>query len=89
MPLKIRKSDIKLSKSGLELIQEERRRQIAKGYTPEFDQRWTKWELRRAAENYFDAHMIRWRPWLKGGPNRMWNWPREKWKPSPETASGS
>jgi hypothetical protein len=79
-----RVSDIKLEKSGMELIQEERRRQIAKGYTAEYDQRWTKWELRAAADNYLDAHRIRWHDRLNGGPNRKWRWPLEKWKPTPD-----
>jgi hypothetical protein len=77
-------SDITLEKSGMELIRVERQRQIAKGYTPEYDQRWKKWELRAAADNYLDAHRIRWNERLKGGPNRKWKWPVEKWTPSPD-----
>jgi hypothetical protein len=37
-----------------------------------------------AADNYLDAHWIRLREWLKGGPNRKWKWPLDKWKPSPD-----
>jgi hypothetical protein len=40
--------------------------------------------LRAAADNYLDAHWIRLLEWLKGGPNRKWKWPLDKWKPSPD-----
>jgi hypothetical protein len=52
-------SNIPLEKSGMELIHEERRRQIEKGYTPEYDRRWTKWELMAAADNYLRMRCAR------------------------------
>ena len=68
-------------KSGIEMIQEERQRQIAYGFTPEFDLRWEKRELIRAAENYLQASWQRHQPDGKC-PNAKWPWTRGKWKPS-------
>jgi hypothetical protein len=87
--------DIVLPKDGMAMIMEERQRQTADGYTAEYDQRWSKWQLRRAAEAYERASRERLRkvyekpPWTKyrpdpDGPGRKWPWPLEKWKPRPD-----
>src|SRR5688572_21648805 len=72
-----------LEKSGMDFILEERRCQIEKGYTPEHDQRWKRWELRRAADNYLEAPFHRLRRPIRMR-NRKWPWFFDKWTPSPD-----
>lgn len=64
-------------RTGIELIAEERRRQIAiEGWTPEHDDKHKGGELSTAAACYSAPHideLVSWWPW-----NKKW------WKPTPE-----
>lgn len=70
-------------KTGLELIAEERKRQIeVLGYTAQEDSKYTT-ELFQAACCYYAAHRIR---ALGDGTDPLpssWPWDEEHWKPSP------
>lgn len=74
-------------KTGIELITEERQRQIdAEGWTPEHDDKTnTNGELARAASCYVLA------PWLKEStqhgltaPEKFWPFPVRWWRPVPQ-----
>jgi hypothetical protein len=66
-------------KTGIELIAEERQRQIdQEGYSPEHDDGYTNDDLRWAAGCYLlDGHLF-----IDDIPAsyRFWPWPRETWK---------
>lgn len=74
-------------KTGIELIAQERQRQIEKkGYTPERDKQYTKRELFIAGCCYLAAKRMRaicgneYDPFI---PPNDWPWSSESWKPSP------
>ncbi|MCK9446652.1 hypothetical protein M0Q50_07300 [bacterium] len=72
----------KLIKSGIELITEERNRQIeSEGYTPEHDSEHTDDSIACAAAMYAlperHRHLNNWIPFC-------WQWSRKFWKPSPD-----
>lgn len=70
-------------KTGIELITEERARQMSgEGYTAEHDDRHSNQELQRAAESYFlSADMLR-QGFQSIRPPDMWPWEKEWWKPA-------
>jgi hypothetical protein len=77
-----RLSDIILEKEGPQLIAEERQRQIAKGYTPEYDQRWKNQELTMAARVYLCpvyTSMLKDDAWRLHSRS-YWRWPIEKFQ---------
>ena len=70
--------------TGIEIIAEERKRQIEKeGWTPEHDDQHKEWELSCAAQHYIDAAaakffgMLDWKRLPFG-----WPWSVDWWKPS-------
>jgi len=66
-------------KTGIELIAEERDRQIsAEGWTPEHDNGHTNGELAAAAASYALAS------WSRTTAEEMWPWGREEYKPQPD-----
>ena len=69
-------------KSGVDLIAEERQRQIeSEGYTPEEDLNYVKGELADAAACYASL-TVRDHPLSFKLPN-TWPWNRDSWKPVP------
>ncbi|UBM58258.1 hypothetical protein LAG90_15750 [Marinilongibacter aquaticus] len=76
----------KMMKTGIELIAEERQRQIEKeGWTPEHDARHDTGDLAHAAAAYASAELYR-RTTSPGYNNTPPIWPFEStwWKPTPE-----
>lgn len=67
-------------KTGIELIAEERQRQIeVEGWTPAHDSQHDESELLFAAEAYLM------RPFMKNEDLiKLWPWHKEWWKPTPE-----
>ncbi len=64
-------------KTGIELITEERERQInAEGYTPEHDDEHVNGEIAAAAGCYALSN------WSLTDCERLWPWSAESWKPS-------
>jgi hypothetical protein len=73
-------------KTGIELIAEERQRQIEKeGWTPEHDDQHNTGDLAHAAAAYASAELYR-RTTSEGYDNTPHIWPFERkwWKPTPE-----
>lgn len=63
-------------KTGVELIADERRRQIeVEGWTPQHDDQWTRFELSRAASCYLHASE-------SALITRFWPFDWKWWKPS-------
>lgn len=70
-------------KTGIELITEERERQItAEGYTPKHDDAHGNQELQRAAESYLLSAKMTLTGFRSFRPPDMWPWEKEWWKPS-------
>jgi hypothetical protein len=75
-----------MKKTGIELIAEERQRQIEKeGWTPEHDAHHDTGDLALAAAAYASAELYR-RTTSEGYDNTPHIWPFERkwWKPTPE-----
>jgi hypothetical protein len=71
-------------KTGIELIADERARQIAKeGWTPEHDDHHTRGELLDASLSYCRAAINVGHPAMQRPP-REWPWEAIWWKPSPD-----
>lgn len=73
-------------KNGIQLIAEERQRQIEQeGFTPERDKQYKEGELARAAAAYASADVYR-SATSKGYDNtpHIWPWGSEWWNPTPE-----
>lgn len=69
-------------KTGLELIAEERQRQIeSKGFCAERDDTYVKLELLKASACYVAAEEMR---EIDFDVSEVWPWPMETWKPSPD-----
>jgi hypothetical protein len=74
------REDLGIIKSGIELISEERERQIKKeGWSALHDSQHKRDELSRAAACYALPH--RFRDLLKNGRPKLWPWSRDWWKP--------
>lgn len=74
-------------KTGIELIAEERLRQINDlGYTFENDDKYTNEELCKVSANYILAKLVRDNEILSLFKGRIINWPWDEkhWKPTPE-----
>lgn len=73
-------------KTGIELIAEERERQISQeGWTAEDDATYTEFQLGRAAESYLNATISPDEEGDENGkprPSFDWPWAMEWWKPS-------
>lgn len=70
-------------KTGIELIAEERERQISKeGYTPEHDDYHCKGELVDAAINYCEVTLNSPSAAKKSPPPPQWPFEKASWKPS-------
>lgn len=66
-------------KTGIQLIEAERERQVIElGYSPGHDDKHDKCEIRRAAECYAMPPIMR-----HSNPPRLWPWEKKWWKPSP------
>lgn len=73
-------------KTGIELITEERKRQIEKeGWTPEHDAEHTLGEIALAAATYALPEEVRYpnHLWVTDR-DELWPWDMDFWKPSPE-----
>ena len=75
-------------KTGIELIAEERKRQIeVEGWTEEHDAEHTNEALAMAAVCYAIPSVLRmysYNPLIKARIPEYWPWDKESWKPSPE-----
>ncbi len=75
-------------KSGIELIAEERQRQItAEGYTTKHDDQHKDFEMGKAAESYLACVVTPDEEGDENGkirPTWTWPWDEKSWKPSPD-----
>lgn len=71
-------------KTGIQIIEEERLRQISKeGWTPEHDNGHTNGELAAAAAAYALAS------WSRTTAEEMWPWERGEYKPQPNSGNAT
>lgn len=73
-------------KSGIELISEERKRQIeVEGWTNDHDSKYYTGQLVYAASCYLVYDYPHWAECVEAIPiPKMWPWAKEWWKPTPE-----